>query len=123
MSESVADDREAAKERYNRVLNVVDAQTSSMQPDGIAIHTLVRLCRENLGLSRTEAHNAIRAACENGKLLKYRDQSGTVRYTRFTATTEAECIKTIESEREREVPNHAVVAAANSRLDELRGKR
>jgi hypothetical protein len=128
-----APDRKDRKDRYNETLRVVDYQTSGDQPTGVR-EEIVVANRVRAGYSPDGIHSTLRAAVDNGDLLRWTGAEGRTRYAQPSAAavrailaaagepvTHESVVALIEHEADRADPNHDRVAAANQLLAELEG--
>lgn len=66
--------------RYERVLSVIDAQTSPKQPPGVRPRVLYTVLVAHSSHSRSGVKASLQATLDNGDALAYRDPDGQLRF-------------------------------------------
>jgi hypothetical protein len=104
------------KERYERALGIVEANTTPAQRPGLEAHALWRLLVENHGYSVAAARATVQAAVRNDDLYRYTDRAGEVRYIRGT---EAALRRLIAAENQRDDPDRERIERIADRIQAL----
>lgn len=117
---------------YEQTLGTIRANTGDPQRPLVAASPLWTTLVANGGLEHEFATSALRAAVENGDVLRWTDGEGTVRYALTTqgldsvtgsspydAGDEAALRDVITTEASRENPDKSVIGWANERLAEI----
>lgn len=109
MSLANPDGRQERKAVYEGVLRAVERNTGGRQPAGIRLTTLLaNRCRA--GDDREQVEKAIRAARENGDLIRWADHEGR---TRLARTDDDSLLEVIEQEAETENPDQGLIGWCN----------
>jgi len=99
------------KEIYERALSMLDYQTSPEQrPSCARNHLMMSVGHSNLPKAGVET--ALRAARENGDVIRWRGRDGTFR---FCLTADEKLRRLAAYEAEQDYPNRALIAEANQR--------
>lgn len=104
------------KDRYERALGIVEANTTPAQPPGLEAHALWRLIVENAGYDPKAARATVQAAVRNGDLYRFTDRSETVRYIRGT---EAALRRIIAAENQRDSPDRERIERVAEKIRSL----
>jgi len=115
---------------YETVLSTIRANTGDPMPPLVDATALFTTTVANGRLSHEHATNALRAAVENGDVLRWTDGEGTIRYaltsdgldsvTGSNPYGDAEALReVIETEASRANPDKDVIGWANRRLAEI----
>lgn len=112
-------ERQAARERYHRVLRTVAHQSGGPQPPAASKTVVMQLLCGEGALSRADFHSALQAAITNHDLARFTDpRDGST--ARLVLVTEPDLVALIEWLAEIDPTPRALIAAANEELQEVR---
>lgn len=107
------------RDRYEAVLAAIDGATSDAHTyPGARLHSILTNCCSTGGDHDPDGiRSALRAACEQGDAIKWRDLDGDVRYSRCTEGDLRDLVEWAAEERE----DPELVGRVNRRLAEVTG--
>lgn len=127
-------EREHRRANYEQILSTIRANTGDPMHPLVGATALWTTAVSHGRLDHDAATSALRAAVENGAVLRWTDADGTVRYALTTdgldavtglspyGEADADALRgVIETEAEREDPDKTVIGWANERLAEVDG--